>query len=64
MSYIVFYASIALLCMALDGITSYSIKIKYKIVGSFLMAMFWPVTLPVVIFACAKKTKHFDEDLK
>ena len=64
MSEIIFYASIALVCMAMDGITSHSLKIKYKVVGSFLMAMSWPVTLPIVIFACAKRTKDFDSEVK
>ena len=63
MSAIIFYASIALVCMAFDGVTSYSLKMKYKVVGSFLMSMFWPITLPVVIVACAKKTKDFDGGL-
>lgn len=53
------YLSIALLQMGTDAIITYNDKKRFNYVGSFLLALIWPVTNVLIIIGVSKVTKNY-----
>lgn len=57
--FILFCICMTILTMYIDALTCISCKHKYSWKGSMVSALFWPITLIVVIVAVVKETKDY-----
>jgi ABC-type transport system involved in cytochrome c biogenesis permease component len=53
------YVSVILVTTYVDALACVVCRHKYSLEGSLLSAIFWPVTLPIVIYAVVKETKEY-----
>jgi len=53
------YICMMLVTTYVDALACVACKHKYNLQGSLLSAVFWPVSLPIVIYAVIKETKEY-----
>lgn len=59
--WIVFYLTIAILDVAMDGMFCYVAKRKFKLWPSIAVALVWPVSMPICICSAFILTRDFPE---
>ena len=52
------YLAFALIGPVADAIACVAVRRKFRIVGSLIGGLFWPVTIPVVLIAAAHWTRN------
>jgi hypothetical protein len=55
---VLIYLLITILLMWVDALVSFAVKRKYEIIGSFFTNVFFPVTVPTIIFRVSVATKN------
>jgi len=59
--YLVEYIAVVIVLMGWDAMSSSGERVRYQVVPSLLVSLFWPITMPVTILIAALKTRHFPE---
>lgn len=62
MIWIVWYITAVMLMMLTDALAADVTKIQHNVGGSFITSLFWPITIPIVIYAVWKKNKGFADE--